>query len=92
MGDQLRMSLAERAGVVPAATMSDQRDPSPVSAVKLVELLFDAIDGAVSAPGVGDEAAGAGPVSDAPQPGGEHDQRLVAAAEPGHQNHRRPSP
>ena len=92
MGDQLRAAVSERAGVVSAAAVTDQRDPAAVAAVEVLEPAIDAIEGAIRASDVHDETAQRRAVADSPQPGGQHEQGLVAAAKAREQDHRTPVP
>jgi hypothetical protein len=55
-----------------------------------IKLTLDAVDRSVRTADIRHEPAEMGPISDPPQPGGEHEQRLVTAAQARHQDHRPP--
>ena len=89
--DELGAAVAERARVVAAAAVADQRH-APAVAVRGAPRR-----GARPARARGREQPVLAtnphvlrPVADPPQPRGEHQQRLVAGAEAGHQHHRPP--
>jgi hypothetical protein len=73
---------------VATAAVADQRDAAVIAGVNGLKSALDSLHGAVRAADVGHEPAHVRPVSDSPQPGGEHEQRLVTAAQAGHQDHR----
>jgi hypothetical protein len=71
-----------------AAAVADQCDPPIPPLMDRVELTLNAVERSVRAVDVRHEPAEMGPIPDPPQPDGQHEQRLVAAAQARHQDHR----
>jgi hypothetical protein len=80
----------ERTRVVPAAAVADQGHPPAVAALQLLDPPVDAVERAVRAVDVDEEAAAVRAMPDPAQPGSEHGQRLVAGEEARHDDHRPP--